>query len=89
MFSFHNVAHFQERINIHWKIKVTKKLLSYLKEMRTFIQESCIKLILSDSKVMYNVKKDYHKKVLFWTLKDPEKKNYHLLNILWRNFPLW
>ncbi len=54
--------------------------------MRTFIQGSCIKLILSDSKVMYNVKKkDYHKKVLFWTLKDPEKKNYHLLNIYHRS----
>ncbi len=48
-----NLIHFKVQ-----KFKVSEKLFSE-REMNTYIQQGCIKLIKTDSKDIYNVRKDY------------------------------
>ncbi len=38
----------------------TKIAVGFLKEMNTFIQPGCIKLIKSDSEDIYNITKDFY-----------------------------
>ncbi len=51
-----------------------KSLFYFFKEMNTFIQHWCIKLIKSDSKDIYNATKDFDWKLilLFWTFYSPK-----------------
>ncbi len=49
----------------------------FLKEINTFIKQGCIKLIKSDSKNIYDVAKDFHKKKKNYK-KNPEKMHQSL-----------
>ncbi len=65
------VAYYQYIVLGSWKLQYRQKIGFFLllKEINTFIEQGCIKLISNESKYIYNVTEDLYFKYMlfFWT----------------------